>query len=128
MIFDKLNAEYNFSGVQVLIFFIILALLGKFWLDHQEDVKKIQQLESQLLDLQNKYGSLETEHKKLQQDYATLKNQYDAFRKDTSELLAEYITKEVAWDITGLSKYRTLLCGVQIYLRDKFPAVNSIPC
>src|SRR3989339_350691 len=127
MTFD-LNGRFIFSGLEVAVLAILLILLTLFWLNHQEDAARIQQLQNDLSSLQIRYTTLENEHNQLKNNYSKLKMEYDKFKKDTSDLLAEYFVKEAAWDITGLNKYRTLICALQIYLRDSMPIINTIPC
>ncbi|MBN1214553.1 MAG: hypothetical protein JXA99_03835 [Candidatus Lokiarchaeota archaeon] len=102
----------------VFIFLVLFGLLSLFFINHQDDAAKIQQLEQSLADLNQKYQSLETEHNLLQIEYTN-------FKKDTSKLLSEYFAKEIAWDFIGLSKYKLVICALQIYLRDEMPIVNA---
>ena len=124
----NLNGRYMLSGAQVLVIVILLFALSIFWLNHQEDATKIQQLENNLSNLNLRYVNLKDNYNSLEKDYNQLKIEYNIFKKDTSDLLIEHFAKEVAWDITGLSKYKTLICALQIYLRESIPMVNSIPC
>ena len=104
---------------------IVLAVLLVFsvvWVNsHYEDATKVAELESKNERLQTKYNEL-------YQEYTLLQNEYKTFKQDTSKLLAEYLAKEIFWDILG-KKELQLACGLaKIGFRDLIPIIDKLPC
>jgi len=66
-------------------------------------------LQNKYQSLQQNYSDLQKDYQELNQSYSKLKEECDEIKKSTRELLTQYLTREVLWEISGISKYRRLI-------------------
>jgi len=102
------------SDDKVILIFIAI-VFGIGWVGFQLGVQTTEQrIDNELRICLEEKAELEVEKENIKQDVANL--------------LKDFYGKQLVWDIFGVKKYKSALCGVNIYLDIEVPYVSELIC
>jgi len=97
----------------ILILIAIVFVIG--WIGFQLGVQTTEQ-------------RIDNELKICLEEKAKLEVEKEDIKQDVANLLKDFYGKQLVWDIFGVKKYKSALCGANIYLDIEIPYVNELIC